>query len=151
MAGRPSIQLRIAAIAAAAGAIILISTLVRGGSGRQAPTPAPPALVATVEEAAPPTEEPAPEQEATAQLVPVPTERPTAAPLPTERTTDPAGAPPLDKDNCPPEYPIKGNIGDDGRFYHVRGSRSYAATDPEICFATAADAVAAGFERPSNQ
>lgn len=61
---------------------------------------------------------------------------------------------PLDKDNCPDSHPIKGNKA--GRqanrpadpIYHVPGSRWYAVTDPEECFATAADAEASGYRAP---
>lgn len=66
--------------------------------------------------------------------------------------TDPAGVAPLNQDDCPPEYSVKGNIRDDGtQIYHERGFRSYANTDPEVCFASAVDAAAAGFERAANQ
>jgi len=62
--------------------------------------------------------------------------------------------PPLDRDNCRDDHPIKGNKA--GRqasrpqdpIYHVPGSRYYAATDPEECFATAEDAEAAGYRAP---
>ncbi len=62
--------------------------------------------------------------------------------------------PPLDKDNCPADYPVKGNKR--GRqaerpadpIYHVPGSRWYPATDPEECFATAEDAELAGYRAP---
>jgi hypothetical protein len=53
--------------------------------------------------------------------------------------------PPISKDDCPPSHPIKGNQGSRSTtdwIYHPPGSRSYAATDPEECFATAADAEA---------
>ena len=62
--------------------------------------------------------------------------------------------PPLDKDTCPDTHPIKGNKA--GRqanrpvdpIYHVPGSRWYAVTDPEECFATVEDAEAAGYWAP---
>jgi hypothetical protein len=65
-----------------------------------------------------------------------------------------ASVAPLDKDNCPADYPVKGN--NSGRqeerlvdpIYHVPGSRWYAVTDPEECFAKAADAEAAGYRAP---
>ncbi len=52
--------------------------------------------------------------------------------------------------DCPAAAPVKGNIPDDGgdRIFHEPGSRSYAATIPEECFATAAAAEAAGFRAP---
>ena len=63
-------------------------------------------------------------------------------------------APPISKDDCPASHPIKGN--NEGRIeerpldpiYHVPGSRWYAVTDPEECFATVPDAEAAGYRAP---
>ncbi len=79
----------------------------------------------------------------------VPTRTP--VPLPTVNPNlDPAGVAPLDKDTCPPDYLIKGNEGSNGKIYHEPGSSSYKQTDPERCFATAADARAAGFSAPGN-
>ncbi|MFN8540828.1 MAG: F0F1 ATP synthase subunit B [Thermomicrobiales bacterium] len=47
---------------------------------------------------------------------------------------------------CPATHPIKGNHSRGGEFiYHVPGGASYDRTDPEVCFATEADAQAAGF------
>lgn len=86
---------------------------------------------------------------ATRTPIPSATPRVVSSPTPAPpRTTNPNGVPPLNKDNCPPDYPIKGNIGSNGKIYHVPASRSYNATDPEICFATTQDAVAAGFRSP---
>jgi hypothetical protein len=49
---------------------------------------------------------------------------------------------------CPMSHPIKGNLASGGeRIYHVRGGQFYARTDPEACFATESDAMAAGFRR----
>ena len=48
-----------------------------------------------------------------------------------------------DGEACPDDHPIKGNAG--SRIYHVAGQVSYAATIPEICFATAEDAEAVGY------
>jgi hypothetical protein len=64
------------------------------------------------------------------------------------------GVPPLDINTCPDSHQIKGNKA--GRqanrpidpIYHVPGSRWYAATDPEECFATVEDAEAAGYRAP---
>ena len=53
------------------------------------------------------------------------------------------GVPPMSEDSCPPSYPIKGN-GDSG-IYHAPGGAYYDVTNPEECFATEADAVAAGY------
>ncbi len=44
---------------------------------------------------------------------------------------------------CPDGYPVKGNAS--SRIYHLPGESSYDRTVPEICFATAEDAAAAGF------
>lgn len=71
--------------------------------------------------------------------------QPTAIPAPT-KALDPAGVKPLNKDDCPPDYLIKGNA--QSKLYHVPGDQGYAQTDPERCFATVADAVAAGFSAP---
>lgn len=79
--------------------------------------------------APPPTEPPAP---------PPPTAVPVAA-------IDHSGSAPQGRD-CPPDYPIKGNINSKGEYiYHTRASRSYNRTIPERCFATEEDAAAAGF------
>lgn len=61
------------------------------------------------------------------------------------------GVPPVSLKDCPESHPVKGNIRDDGdRIYHVRGESSgYNATQPEVCFASAADAAAAGFRPPN--
>ncbi|WP_029136709.1 sunset domain-containing protein [Nakamurella lactea] len=45
--------------------------------------------------------------------------------------------------SCPAEAPIKGNA--DSMIYHVPGGEFYDRTNPEECFATEADAVAAGY------
>ena len=63
----------------------------------------------------------------------------------------PTSVPPPDRNTRSDSHPIKGNTA--GRqatrpvdpIYHVPGSRYYAVTDPEECFATAADAEAAGY------
>lgn len=50
---------------------------------------------------------------------------------------------------CPPNFPIKGNIRSDGtKIYHLPNDPTYARTHAEQCFATAADAQAAGFRAP---
>src|SRR5207247_6052499 len=70
------------------------------------------------------------------------------APLPTapvEQRTGAVGVPP-DGAECPDDFPIKGNIrSDKTKIYHVPGDASYNRTRPEQCFATTADAAAAGF------
>ena len=49
---------------------------------------------------------------------------------------------PVDGKVCPGDYPIKGSA---RKVYHVPGGRFYAETCPVRCFATKADAEAAGF------
>jgi hypothetical protein len=56
--------------------------------------------------------------------------------------------PPASEDNCPAYAPIKGN--QQSGIYHVPGGAYYDVTDPEECFATEADARAAGY-RPSER
>jgi micrococcal nuclease len=47
---------------------------------------------------------------------------------------------------CPPEFPVKGNHSSSGELiYHVPGGAYYNKTNPEECFATPADAQAAGY------
>ncbi|MGE3272746.1 MAG: hypothetical protein AB7P40_28670 [Chloroflexota bacterium] len=50
--------------------------------------------------------------------------------------------------HCPPSHPIKGNR--ESMIYHLPGGGFYQQTRPEYCFATSADAEAAGF-RPSQR
>ena len=51
-----------------------------------------------------------------------------------------------DKYPCPADKPVKGNINSKHEhIYHVRGNQAYNRTKPEQCFATAAEASAAGF------
>jgi hypothetical protein len=62
--------------------------------------------------------------------------------------------PPVTKDDCPTSHPIKGNHS--GRqeerlvdpIHHTTDSRWYDVTDPEECFVTPEDAVAAGYRAP---
>lgn len=51
---------------------------------------------------------------------------------------------------CPDDLPVKGNRGKKDWIYHVRGSNNYDSTQPEECFATPADAEAAGYRAPRN-
>ena len=53
---------------------------------------------------------------------------------------------PISEDDCPQNAPIKGN---QSGLYHVPGGAYYDVTNPEECFATAADAEAAGYEASS--
>lgn len=79
---------------------------------------------------------------AAATPIPAPAARATA-PAQTSGGVSPTGG------TCPTGYPIKGNIRSDGvKIYHPPGDPSYERTRPERCFATAADAEAAGFRAP---
>lgn len=50
---------------------------------------------------------------------------------------------------CPVTHPVKGNHSRGGEFiYHVPGGANYDRTGAEVCFATEADAQAAGFRAP---
>jgi outer membrane biosynthesis protein TonB len=116
-----------------------------------APTPEPTALP---QAPVPPVSKPEP----TAVPKPAPTN--TAAPKPVAPTAAPApakapsrGVRPVGR-ACPSSHPIKGNQGSrstDEWIYHPQGSQSYNATDPEECFASAADAEAAGYRAPRNR
>lgn len=79
----------------------------------------------------------------------VPTVEPTAEPIAAEPTVEPiaavAGRVQPVGGECPDTAPIKGNQG--SMIYHVPGGGSYSRTRPEDCFATAADAEAAGYRR----
>lgn len=55
---------------------------------------------------------------------------------------NPAGVAPQKDGTCPPGYPVK--AGRSG-VYHVPGGRFYQRTLPVLCFASAADAQAAGY------
>lgn len=54
---------------------------------------------------------------------------------------------PIDSWNCPSWAPIKGNIGEKEKIYHLPGGRYYSATNPEECFRTEAAAQSAGYRR----
>jgi hypothetical protein len=56
-----------------------------------------------------------------------------------------APATPISGGNCPPSHPVKGN---QSGIYHDVDSPYYDATHAEVCFATAADAEAAGYREP---
>ena len=60
-----------------------------------------------------------------------------------------AGAAPVNPMTCPADQPIKGNQGDEW-IYHTPLSSSYRATQPERCFATSAEAEAAGYRASAN-
>lgn len=52
---------------------------------------------------------------------------------------------PINKDDCPQEFPIKGNR--DSYIYHLPSDEYYEKTDPEMCFSTEENAQIAGFRR----
>jgi hypothetical protein len=59
-----------------------------------------------------------------------------------------AGRVPPVNATCPLTHPIKGNITSAGeKIYHVPGGLLYNVVIPESCFATEADAQAAGYRR----
>jgi len=60
---------------------------------------------------------------------------------------NPTSYPPVSEDDCPADAPIKGN---QSGIYHEPDGAYYDVTDPEECFATPADAKAAGY-RPSKR
>lgn len=78
---------------------------------------------------------------ATLRLSGAPGAAPKPAAQPAAKPVSPRVAP--QGSNCPSTHPIKGNAS--SMIYHVPGGASYARTDPEACFATAADAQAAGY------
>lgn len=131
-------------------------------TARPSRTPAPTRTTGPTRTAPPPTKTDAPPTVAPATAVPaLPTEAPPAAPaqiqpllaVPPEQPAAPPPQPAAELPrrgspqggSCPAGLPIKGNA--DSMIYHVPGGGSYDATDPEECFATEADAVAAGYRR----
>ena len=76
------------------------------------------------------------------------TAAPIAAAMPMGSPSGAGRAQPVGSD-CPPDFPVKGNINHkDDHIYHVPGDSSYRMTKPEACFATASDAADAGFRAP---
>jgi len=57
-----------------------------------------------------------------------------------------APATPISVRDCPPSHPVKGN---QSRIYHDVDSPYYDTTHPEVCFASAAAAEAAGYRPPT--
>ncbi|GGJ86939.1 sunset domain-containing protein [Deinococcus aquiradiocola] len=92
---------------------------------------------------------PKPGQTSGAATVPVlPTSTPpsppvaatTPVPAPTAASVAPSGG------ACPASAPIKGNIGSNGKIYHLpQGDPNYRRTHAEACFTTPAAAQSAGF------
>lgn len=76
----------------------------------------------------------------------VPVVVPTAAPSNAATSSAAGSVAPVDAWTCPQSHPIKGNR--NSMIYHTQSSRSYEKTKPEECFATEADAVAAGYRAP---
>lgn len=129
-------------------------------SGTPVPTKTPKAT-ATAEPTEPATATATTEATSTPTLAPAtsvpPTELPTAAPaapMPFAAPVQPAadGGPRQSSGNggdCPPEFPVKGNL--NSSIYHMPGWRDYDKTRANItCFATAQDAINAGFREPKN-
>lgn len=107
----------------------------------------------------------APVQATVAVATAVPTVRPTEAPKPTAVPATPAPAKPTQapapptapvkaaaatsaavaatSGDCPADHPLKGNAG--SKIFHRPGGASYARTNAEQCFDTAASAEAAGY------
>jgi micrococcal nuclease len=90
--------------------------------------------------------------EAPATATPAPAPVVAAAPQPTPTVTFAFIAKPSSSQggpgDCPPPNTIKGNHSSSGeRIYHVRGGQFYDRTWAEECFATEADARAAGYRR----
>ena len=61
-------------------------------------------------------------------------------------TVNPVDSINLDPANC---SAIKGNVSGSNKTYHVPGGSFYDRTTPEMCFATEAEAQAAGFTKSS--
>lgn len=101
-------------------------------------TTAEPTTLPIAEPIAEPTAEPTVEPIA-AEPTPEATAAPVPAPAVAGGPVQPAGG------ECPAAAPIKGNR--DSMIYHVPGGGSYSRTRPEDCFASAADAEAAGYRR----
>jgi len=123
------------------GVLLLIGMLAPTPPAASSSVAAPVAMLETVDEVGPeatalPIVDVAP-AEAPAVDEPAPAE--TSAPAAARGAVAPTG------DDCPPEAMIKGNQGKSDWIYHRPGSSSYSRTDPEECFATAADAEAAGY------
>lgn len=119
------------------------------GPTRTAPPPtetdAPATAAPELPTVAPPTAAPAPQIQ---PLLAVPPEQPAAPPPQPAAELPRRGSP--QGSACPDGLPVKGNRGSPDWIYHVRGGGSYEATQPEECFATPADAEAAGYRAARN-
>ncbi len=87
---------------------------------------------------------PASEAQSLTSAQPAPTAAP--PPAPPSPAQGAASVAPVDAWNCPASHPFKGNR--DSMIYHPPGGRYYNKTKPEECFASAADAVNAGYRAP---
>lgn len=85
------------------------------------------------------------------ESVSAPAEDPAPAPeAEPEPQTDPGAGggvvPPESQSECPPDAPTKGNVSSsDELIYHSPGGQFYDQTNPEECFASGAEAEAAGY------
>lgn len=73
-----------------------------------------------------------------------PQSQPQPKPQPKPQPSGNGGTQPIGKD-CPANAPIKGNA--NSMIYHMPGQRYYDRTTPEACFASQADARAAGYRK----
>lgn len=68
------------------------------------------------------------------------------APLQADPGGSAEGVPPVSRNECPGDAPIKGNDSSSGELiYHEPEGQFYDVTNPEECFASAAEAEAAGY------
>lgn len=77
-----------------------------------------------------------------------PAPQPEPEPPAPQPSTSGGSAPPISEDDCPSSHPIKGN--EDSGIYHPPSGGSYDVTNPEICFANAGAAEAAGYRAAQN-
>lgn len=147
---RTPLTLRALALYAVAGCCVLSLIIGAMQSAGQAlgilptPTPRPPTATPRPSATPEPTRTPVPTQTPD----PTRTPNPTAAAIATQASIGvrPQGG------ACPSEAPIKGNVRDrepdkGAKIYHLPGGASYDVTEPERCFASEADAQAAGYRR----
>lgn len=83
-----------------------------------------------------PADTPAPKPQPTPAYNPAPAPRPRTAPAPAPQPQQSQGA-------CV----IKGNVGRNGKIYHMPGQKYYNKTNPEAMFCSEAEAQSAGFRR----
>jgi hypothetical protein len=139
--GRASWKIQIARICFALGVLILLWVVLRREGARSVEQGV--SVLPTVAASAVPTLRPT---EVPTTELPTPTDLPTSTP----DTPPIAGVAPLNKTDCPPDHPIKGNIPDRGErkgehIYHLPGNAIYDRTNPERCFVSPEEAEAAGY------